>query len=149
MMATKKRCNSVPGGETTPAADAHSVPMIRLFDARDIEFLRTVTGYTARMETGFRRRRCSIFREYLRSLRTEFAVAQLEMEILQIESPEDHRHLAAMLLRCRMRFAWALIPAYLCLFRYRWNLGSNGLTVVVQRFENIRAEIRRWIPGIS
>ena len=148
MMATKKRGNSLPGGESIPAADAQSVPMIRLFDQRDIEFLRSVAGYTADMEIGFRRRRCRIFREYLRSLRAEFAVAQMEMETLQIESPDDHRQLASMLLRCRMHFAWALIPSYLCLFRYRWDICGNGLPAVVQRFENIRAEIRRWIPGV-
>jgi hypothetical protein len=36
-----------------------------------------------------------------------------------------------------------------CLFQYRWELGRSGLGPVVQCFEGIRAEIRRWIPGIS
>ena len=117
------------------AADPHSVPMIRLFDERDIEFLRAVPGYTARMEAEFRRRRCRIFRGYLRSLRAEFLVAQTELETLRIESPEDYEQLALLVMRCRMRFAWAMIPAYLCLFQYRWQLGSVGLERVVRRLE--------------
>jgi hypothetical protein len=122
--------------------------MIRLFDERDIEFLRAVPGYTAHMETAFRRRRCRIFRGYLRSLRVEFLAAQTDLETLRIESPEDYHSLSMALLRCRMRFAWAMIPAYLCLFRYRWDLGRSGLEPVVLGLEGIRGEIRRWIPEI-
>jgi hypothetical protein len=130
------------------AADPHSIPMIRLFDERDIGFLRAVPGYTTRMETEFRRRRCRIFRGYLRSLRVEFLVAQTELETLQIESPGDWQQLALVVMRCRMRFAFAMIPAYLRLFQYRWQLGSVSLERVVRRLEGIRGEIRRWIPGI-
>ncbi len=132
-----------------PAADTLSVPMIRLFDQRDIEFLRAVPGYAAHMETEFRRRRCRIFRAYLRSVKAEFLAAQMEMETLRSESPEDYRQLALIILRCRMRLAWEMIPAYLCLYLYRWKLGSVALGPVVQRFEGIRCQIRRCIPGIS
>jgi hypothetical protein len=130
-------------------ADPHSVPMIRLFDERDIEFLRTVPGYTTRMEAEFRRRRCRIFRGYLRSLRAELLLAQTELETLRIESPQDHERLALVAMRCRLRFAWAIIPAYLCLFQYRWQLGSSGLERVVRRLEGIRGEIRNRISRIS
>jgi hypothetical protein len=132
-----------------PPADPHSVPMIRLFDAGDIEFLRGVPGYTAAMETEFRRRRCRIFLGYLRSLKAEVLAAQTELETLRIESPEDYQQVAVMVMRCRMRFAWAMIPAYLRLFQYRWELGSTQLGPVVQRFEGIRGEMRHWIPEIS
>jgi hypothetical protein len=130
-------------------ADPHPDPMIRLFDNRDIEFLRAVPGYTRRMEIEFRRRRCRIFRGYLRTLRAEFLAAQTELETLRIESPELHQQVALLVMRCRMRFAWAMVPAYLCLLQYRWELGSAGLGPVVERFEGIRSEIRRWIPGIA
>jgi hypothetical protein len=132
-----------------PAADAQSIPVIRLFDQRDIQFLRSAPGYNPHMETGFRRNRCRIFRAYLRSLRAEFGAARIELETLRIESPKDYRQLAPMVLRCRMRFAWAMIPAYLCLFRYRWELGRPGLGPVVQRFDGVCGEMRRWIPEIS
>jgi hypothetical protein len=132
-----------------PAADPLSLPMIRLFDQRDIQFLRAVPGYTARTETEFRRRRCSIFRAYLRSLKAEFLSAQIEMETLRIESPEDYRQLALIMLRCRMQLAWAMIPAYLCIFQYWSTLGGAGLGPVVQRLEAIRRQIRHCIPGIS
>ena len=54
-----------------------------------------------------------------------------------------------MAMSCRMRFNGAMIAAYLCLFQYRWDLGGAGLGPVVQRFEEIRGEIRRWIPRTS
>jgi hypothetical protein len=123
--------------------------MIRLFDNRDIQFLRAVPGHTARRETAFRSRRCRIFRGYLRSLWAEFLLAQTELETVQIESPEFHRQLARTVARCRVHLALAMIPAYLCLFRYRWHLGPAGLERVVRRLEGIRGEIRAWIPGIS
>jgi hypothetical protein len=123
--------------------------MIRLFDKRDIDFLRAVPGYTRRMETEFRRRRCRIFRGYLRTLHAEFLAAQTELETLRIESPEVHRQVALLVMRCRMRFVSAMLPAYLCLFQYRWELGTAELAPVVQRFESIRDELRHWIPGIA
>jgi hypothetical protein len=123
--------------------------MIRLFDQRDIEFLRAVPGYTRRMETEFRRRRCRIFRGYLRTLRAEFLAAQTELETLRIESPEVHQHVALLVMRCRMRFVGAMVPAYLCLFQYWWELGPAELAPVVERFESIRGELRRLIPGIA
>ena len=131
-----------------PAADAPSIPVIRLFDQRDILFLRSAPGYHPRMETAFRRRRCRVFRAYLRGLRAEFLAARVELETLRVESPKDYRQLAPMVLRCRLRFAWALIPAYLCLFRYRWELGGPRLQPVVERLDRVRGEMRRCIPEI-
>jgi len=131
------------------AVDPHPVPMMRLFDERDIEFLRTLPGHTARMEAEFRRRRCRIFRGYLRSMRADLLIAQTELETLRIESPADYEQIALLVMRCRMRFAWAMIPAYFSLFRYRWQLGSAGLEPVVRGLEDIRGEIRNGIPRIS
>ena len=130
-------------------ADPHPAPMMRLFNDRDIEFLRTLPGYSARMEAEFRRRRCRVFRGYLRSMRAEFLIAQTELETLRIESPADHEELALLVMRCRLRFAWAMIPAYLCLLRYRWQLGSADLERVVRRLEEIRREIHSGIPRLS
>lgn len=147
--AMKNRSFSSPARAAMPAADAHSIPVIRLFDQRDIQFLRSAPGYDRHMETGFRRRRCRIFRAYLRSLRAEFLAARMELEILRIESPKDYWRLAPMVLLCRIRLAWAMIPAYLCLFRYRWELGGSGLEPVVRRFDGVCGEMRRCIPEIS
>jgi hypothetical protein len=131
------------------AADPHPVAMMRLFDERDIEFLRMLPGYTAQMEAAFRRRRCRIFRGYLRSMRADLLVAQTELETLRIESPADYEQLALLVMRCRMRFAWAILPAYFSSFQYRWHLGYPGLQRVVRGLEDIRSEIRNGIQRIS
>ena len=138
-----------PAKAAMPAADGPSIPVIRLFDQRDILFLRSAPGYNPQMETGFRRRRCEIFRAYVRGLRAEFLAARIRLKTLRIQSPKDYRQLAPRFLRCRMRFAWALIPAYLCLFRYRWELGGSHLEPVVQRLEGVCGEMRRLISEIS
>ena len=146
----KTRSSFAAGRPFAAGTERHSViPMIRLFDQRDIEFLRTVPGYTRRMEKEFRRRRCRIFRGYLRSLRAEYLVAQTEAETLRIEFPEEREQTAQTATGCRVRFECAMTAAYFCLFRYRWDLGGSGLGSVVRRFEGIRGEIRRWAPGIS
>jgi hypothetical protein len=145
----KIRNSPSPATAAMPAADAPSIPVIRLFDQRDILFLRSAPGYNPRMETGFRRRRCGIFRAYLRGLRAQFLAARIELEALRVESPKDYRQLAPVFLRCRVRFAWAMIPAYLCLFRYRWELGGSHLEPVVQRLDAVCGEMRRFIPEIS
>ena len=135
-----------PATAAAPAEDAPSISVIRLFDQRDILFLRSAPEYNRRMETGFRRRRCRIFRAYLRGVRAEFQSARIELETVRAESPEDYRQLAPVLLRCRVRFAWTMIPAYLCLFRYRWGLGGSRLGPVVHRLDEACGEMRRLIP---
>ena len=144
----KTRSSPSPATAAMPAADAPSIPVIRLFDQRDILFLRSAPGYHPRMETRFRRRRCRVLRAYLLGLRAEFLAARVELETLRVESPKDYRQLAPMVLRCRLRFAWALIPAYLCLFRYRWELGGPRLQPVVERLDRVRGEVRRFIPEV-
>ncbi len=125
--------------------EPHSLPMMRLFDRRDIEFLRSVPGYTRRGETVFRRRRCWIFREYLASVRAEFTGVIEEIEDLA-EDSAGQQELASWQLRCRMQLAAAMISAYVSLLRYRWSMGSVHLTDVVQRFDAILADLRQWIP---
>ena len=145
----KTRSSHGPARAAIPAADAPSIPEARLFDQRDILFLRSAPGYNPQMETGFRRRRCGVFRAYLRGLRAEFRVARIELGTLRVQSPKDYRQLASQVVRCRRRFAWAMIPANLCLWRYRWALGRSRLEPVVQRLDGLCGEMRRFVSELS
>src|SRR5260370_8275792 len=100
----KARSFPTAGSPAMPATETHSVPMMRLFDERDIEFLRAVPGYTRHMETEFRRRRCRIFRGYLRSRRGEFLGGQTELETLRIGVPKNPLQLALEAKSPRIRF---------------------------------------------
>src|ERR1019366_1117624 len=62
--------------------------------------------YNPQMEAGFRRRRCGVFRAYLRGLRAEFRVARIELGTLRVQSPE---RLPA------TRVAGCALPQALCL----------------------------------
>jgi hypothetical protein len=122
-----------PPPHTVPVkTEPSSLPMTRLFDGRDIEFLRALPGYTGKAETEFRRRRCRIFRAYLLSTRAGFFQALDDLEMPS----------AAGILRYRMEFALAMLPACGSLIRYRWGLGRVDLTDVVQRFDTILAGVR-------
>src|SRR5260370_27241474 len=88
--------------------EPHSLPMMRLFDSRDIEFLRSVPGYSRRGETVFRRRRCWIFREYLASVRAEFTGVIEDIEDLAEDLP-GQQELASWQLRCRLQLEAAMI----------------------------------------
>ena len=123
--------------------------MSRLFERRDIDFLRAMPGFTSRMETEFRRRRCRIFRGYLRKLQAELLETSTEFDTVCIECPELQQELALVLLRGRLRFAWAMAAARICLWRYRWGVGNVTCGGVLHRFESIRTELRRSIPEIS
>jgi hypothetical protein len=120
--------------------DPSSLAMSRLFEQLDIEFLRSVPGYTRRVETAFRRRRCRIFRGYLRNER-----AELEEILAEFDTPAST--LSAM--HYRLEFACALIPAYARLFRYRWVWGTVQLRDVLLRFDALLAEVRLCIPQVE
>ena len=128
--------------------DPNFQPMMRLFDGRDIEFLRTMPGQTEAGVSEFRRRRCRIFRGYLLSVRAEFLEALTDLET-RGDGPEDRRELAFAPFHYRLQFAAAMIPAYVHLFRYRWGLGNADLTGVVQRFDTILEGLRHWLPQVS
>jgi hypothetical protein len=118
--------------------------MARLFDRRDIEFLRNAPGYTRLAEAEFRRRRRGIFRGYLDSMRAEFSSALEELEDLAEEAPGQEW--PGWTWRCRLQFEATMITAHIRQLRYRWNLGPVQLSDVVQRFDTVLTEIRRWIP---
>jgi hypothetical protein len=125
------------------------IPMSRLFERADIEFLRTRPEFTRRMETAFRCRRCRIFRGYLRGMRAALLEIRTEFDTLGIECPELQQELALVLLRGKLRFAWAMAAAHVCLWRYRWSLGDVNSGDTVYRLESILDEIRIWLPELS
>ncbi len=78
-------------------------------------------GYRRQVEIDFRRKRCQIFGDYLIGIRTEFLEAMAELEDAGQDS--GYRQANSLgLLRVRLQFAAAMIPANLRLFQYRWKL---------------------------
>jgi len=110
----------------------------RLFDARDIEFLRSSPGYSAGAETAFRRRRCEIFRGYLRTVH-----AELEETLAGFDHLDGRREFL------RLRFAIALVPACFRLLRYRWGTGGVPLLHLIERFDHLLADARHGIPLVQ
>lgn len=122
------------------------LPMIRLLDGEDLEFLRAQPGFTSEMVAKLRLQRCQIFREYLRCLNADFGRVSAAMKILILQSRNDRPDLAAALVRHQAAFLSGMLVIRFRLFLYRWGLGAVDVTDLVKVFEKLRLELRSLVP---
>ena len=124
-------------------------PMIRLLDERDLEFIRSLPGFTPRMAIHFREERCRIFRAYLEIMEGDFARVCTAVKVLMLQSQFDRPDLASELLRLQATFALAdsLIRARLLL--YRFGIGRVDVSVLVRTFDSMRLELQSLVPATA
>ena len=122
-------------------------PMTRLLDSRDIEFLRSQSGYTRKMETKLRAQRCQIFRGYLRCLDLDFKRVCTALNLVLVQSAQDRPDLSAVLVHHRIMFVSGLLAVHLRLFLYRWGICTVDVTSLVQIFDLMRIELRTLVPS--
>ena len=70
------------------------LPMLRLLDDADFQYLRSQKGFTAEMESSLRRQRVHAFRGYLRLLEADFARAAAALQVILAHSACDRPELA-------------------------------------------------------
>src|SRR5215475_12636455 len=73
------------------------LPMLRLLESGDVEFIRAQPGYSRRMEWRLRAQRCQIFRGYLRCLNLDFRRICMALKLLMVQSQQDRPDLASVL----------------------------------------------------
>ena len=123
------------------------MPMVRLLDSADIEFLRTQPGFTRKMEAKVRAQRCRIFRGYLKNLDNDFKRVCLALKLVLAHSTQDRPDLAAALVHQQVMFASGLLGAYFRLFLYRWGLCSVDVASLVKIFDGMRLELQSLVPA--
>lgn len=123
------------------------LPMMRLLDSRDIEFLRSQAGFTPKMEAKLRAQRSQIFRGYLRALDMDFQRVCMALKLVLLYSEQDRPDLSAVLVRNQILFATGLLAAHFHLFLYRWGICAADATPLVQIFDAMRIELRTLVPA--
>lgn len=131
-----------------PAIDRYR-PMLRLLDEADIEFLRTQPGSTPTLMRCFRRQRCRLFREYLRSLERDFHAASHALILIVIHSPRDRRDLLRALFVARWRFAAGIFRVRGRLLLYRCNVSQEPVAQLVSLFEGLQLELLALAPATA
>jgi hypothetical protein len=122
-------------------------PMVRLLDSADIEFLRSQSGFTSKMEATLRAQRCRIFRGYLHCLDTDFKRVCLALKLILSHSTQDRPELAAALVQHQLTFASGLVGAHFRVFLYRWGICSVDVSNLVKSFDSMRLELRSLVPS--
>jgi hypothetical protein len=116
--------------------------MSRLFSQRDLEFLRSQTGYTPQLEADFRRRRAEVFRLYLRSMQRDFdaihAAARL-MAARGLGGPE----LSGRLVELPVIFRRTVLKARWQVFLYErgWAMPTMSIAPAVEAMFKLRGHI--------
>jgi hypothetical protein len=122
-------------------------PMARLLDSGDLEFLRTQPGFTPAVLRGIRRRRCRLFRGYLRCLQHDFGSVCTAISLVMRQSEEDRIRMAAALLRHRLMFAAGVALVHCRLALHCWGLCKVSVAGLVKRFDRMRSELRTLVPA--
>jgi hypothetical protein len=124
-------------------------PMMHLLDAGDLESLRSQPGFTPAMAARLRSERCRIFREYLRSLHTDFQRVCAALKLLMLHSRYDRPDLAGVLVHHQLMFECGMVLVGFRLFLYRFGLCGVDVAYLVGIFDRMRLELRRLVPAIA
>jgi hypothetical protein len=122
-------------------------PMLRLLDPRDLDFLRSQPGFSRKMESGFRRQRCKIFRSYLRQLNGDFQQVCTALKLVMVQSSADRPDLAATLLRQQVWFKVGMLAVHFRLLLYGCGIGSVEVDGLLKLFDGMRLELRSLVPA--
>jgi hypothetical protein len=125
----------------------HYRPMARLLDSGDLEFLRSQPGFTPGILRQVRKKRCQIFRGYLRCLQNDFWKVCAAIHLVMVQSDQNWPGLAAALLGHRLMFAAGMAMAQCRLILYRWGVCGVDVAGLVKRFDRMRSELRTLVPA--
>lgn len=125
------------------------LPMTRLLESKDFEFLRGQKGYTPEMGRRLRRQRAQAFRGYLQLLESDFNRVAAALRLILTQSTHDRPELASALLHRRLTFVYRVteVELRLALFRIGWH-GVDGAELI-RLFDGIRLELRTLVPQSS
>lgn len=117
--------------------------MARLFSEADFEYLKKQAGYQPEIERRLRKKRCEVFRSYLKLLRRNYRQLEAVLLVLLASSPKDRPELAKGLVYRRLLFEWAVLSAQwrMFLFRYGFRQAGIELSPLVNALSDLRLEL--------
>jgi hypothetical protein len=124
-------------------------PMMRLLDSRDIEFLRSQTGFTPKMESRMRAQRCQIYRGYLRCLNMDFQRVCTALKLVLVQSEQDRPDLSSVLLQNQILFATGLLAVHFRLILYGWGICTVDADGLMRIFDGMAIELRHLVPAAT
>ena len=124
-------------------------PMLRLLDRDDFRVLREQGGYDGQMISRLRRQRCQIFAGYLGSLQDDFGQVCFALKLLMVHAGEDRPDLATVLIRSRIRFAWAMTVVKVRLTLFRCGIGSVDAAKLLRNLGHLQGELRSLVPSVA
>ena len=122
-------------------------PMLRLLNRQDLDFLRSQPGFTGKMERGFRRQRCEIFRSYLCQLDGDFQRVCTALKLVMVQANADRPDLAATLLRQQLWFKVGMLAVHFRLLLYGCGIGTVEVAGLLKLFDGMRLELRSLVPA--
>src|SRR5260370_3433812 len=125
------------------------LPMLRLLDDTDFQFLRSQKGFTAEMANSLRRQRVHAFRGYLRLPEADFARRPAALQVILAHSACDRPELAFLVFQRRLTFALALTGIHFALILFRVGLSGADVSSVIRLFDGVRLELRTLVPASS
>jgi len=125
------------------------LPMLRLLDARDFQFLRSQPGYTPQMASRFRRQRVQAFRAYLRLLVADFGRVDTALQVILAQSEGERPELASVLWERRLRFACGVMLVRCRLVLFGWGCPGMDAAGLIRLFDSMRQELHTLVPASS
>jgi hypothetical protein len=105
------------------------VPMNRLLNKADIEFLRSQPGYEPGLDQKLRAERRAVFRTYLRSLTRDFNALHKATRTFVADSPVDQPELTRQIVRTSFRFWYGVSLVHYRLLLDAVNLEPTSVSV--------------------
>ena len=125
------------------------LPMMRLLESTDFQFLRAQKGYTPEMGKRLRQQRAQAFGGYLRLLESDFNRVAAALHMMLAQSSNDCPELASALLFRRLTFVCRLIEAQVRLALFRLGWGCMDGAELIRLFDGMSLELRMLVPQSS
>ncbi len=140
----KTQAGSVSAGTPEPFSAARYRPMVRLLDESDFGLVARAPGHS-RLLLRFRSERRSLFRTYLRDLRSDQAAILHSIRNLLVESRIDRPELAIALYRCQVMFTMALVSIECKLLLHATGFGTVKVDSLVAAVDRLQCQLQDMV----
>jgi len=117
-------------------------PMERLFVEEDYDFLAAQPGFHPKISRKLQAQRRTVFRHYLRCLKRDFDRLSTAAKMVLMHAPQDRPDLAAMLMKQRVIFSYAMVMVEVRLGLQSLGIGHVDVRRLVASLEAMREQLR-------